>query len=38
MKKSIAWLILCCGLITFASACGGGEKKPSAPKPDSGGE
>jgi hypothetical protein len=33
MKKSIAWLLLCCGLITLATSCGG-EKK-STPKPAS---
>jgi hypothetical protein len=30
MKKNIAWLLLCCGLITLATSCGG-KKAPSAP-------
>lgn len=38
MKKSFAWFLLCCCLITFATACGGGDKPKPASKPAPGGE
>jgi hypothetical protein len=32
MKKSFAWFLFCCCLITLATSCGGGDKPKPAPK------